>query len=258
MGAAELAALGAWGGTCYCFREGSKINEYDDNGFTAFMEAAGYGNEDALRFLYNNGADVNLRRVVNEEKRTLNKGGATALMDAAREGHLSVVNMLVSEMKADMNICDNQDRNALIYAFLPSDNKTRESILPIVHFLLDCGVDVNRRDEHGKTTLILAVEMQSLDLVKALLEKNEVDINDADREGKTALMIAVEKNYYEIAKLLCERGARTDLGDLIGIVNRKYNKKMADLLHPYGANAGPIENLLRDLIQHPFFWSKQM
>lgn len=221
--------------------KGSEINEYDDNGFTAFMEAAGYGNEDALRFLYNNGADVNLRRVVNEEKRTLNKGGATALMDAAREGHLSVVNILVNEMKADMNICDNQDRNALIYAFLPSDNKTRESILSIVHFLLDCGVDVNRRDEHGKTTLILAVEMQSLDLVKALLEKNEVDINDADREGKTALMVAVEKNYYEIAKLLCERGARTDLGNLIGIVNRKYNKKMADLLRQYGAKAGPSQ-----------------
>uniref|UniRef100_A0A674J6I7 Protein kinase domain-containing protein n=1 Tax=Terrapene triunguis TaxID=2587831 RepID=A0A674J6I7_9SAUR len=221
--------------------KGSEINEYDDNGFTAFMEAAWYGNEEALRFLYDNGADVNLRRVVNEEKRTLNKGGATALMDAAREGHLSVVNILVSEMKADINICDNQDRNALIHAFLPSDNKTKESILAIVHFLLDCGVDVNRRDEHGKTTIILAVEMRSLDLVKALLEKNEVDINDADREGKTALMIAVEKNYYEIAKLLCERGARTDLGDLIGIVNRKYNKKMADLLRQYGAKAVPSQ-----------------
>ncbi|CAM5161232.1 unnamed protein product [Natator depressus] len=221
--------------------KGSEINEYDDNGFTAFMEAAHYGNEEALRFLYNNGADVNLRRVVNEEKRTLNKGGATALMDAAKGGHLSVVKILVSEMKADMNICDNQGRNALIHAFLPSDNKTRESIAPVVRFLLDCGVDVNRRDEHGKTTLILAVEIQSLDLVKALLEKNEVDTNDADREGKTALVIAVEKNYYEIAKLLCEKGARTDLGDLIGIVNRKYNKKMADLLRQYGAKAGPSQ-----------------
>ncbi|CAM2118598.1 unnamed protein product [Caretta caretta] len=221
--------------------KGSEINEYDDNGFTAFMEAAHYGNEEALRFLYNNGADVNLRRVVNEEKRTLNKGGATALMDAATKGHLSVVKILVSEMKADMNICDNQGRNALIHAFLSSDNKTRESIAPVVHFLLDCGVDVNRRDEHGKTTLMLAVEIQSLDLVKALLEKNEVDINDADREGKTALVIAVEKNYYEIAKLLCEKGARTDLGDLIGIVNRKYNKKMAVLLRQYGAKAGPSQ-----------------
>ncbi|XP_067391243.1 2-5A-dependent ribonuclease [Emydura macquarii macquarii] len=217
--------------------KGSQINEYDDNGFTAFMEAACYENEEALRFLYNKGADVNLRRVVNQEKRALNKGGATALMDAAREGHLSVINTLVNDMKADVNICDNQDRNALIHAFLPSHNKERESIAPVVHFLLDCGIHVNRRDEHGKTTLILAVEMQSLDLVKALLEKNEVDINDADRESKTALMIAVEKNYYEIAKLLCENRARTDLGDLIGIANRNYNRKMAVLLCKYGAKA---------------------
>ncbi|XP_074858786.1 2-5A-dependent ribonuclease isoform X2 [Carettochelys insculpta] len=219
--------------------KGSDINEHDNNGFTAFMEAAWYGKVEALRFLHSRKANINLGRVVNEEKRALNKGGVTGLMDAAREGHFSAVEVLVNEMKADVNICDNQDRNALIHAFLPSENKERESVAPIVRCLLDHGVDVNRRDEHGKTTLILAVEVQSPDLVKAVLEKNEVDINDADREGKTALMRAVEKNHYEIAKILCEGGARTDLGDLIQIASRKYNKKMADLLHQYGAKACP-------------------
>nr|XP_006126992.1 2-5A-dependent ribonuclease [Pelodiscus sinensis]XP_025042367.1 2-5A-dependent ribonuclease [Pelodiscus sinensis] len=221
--------------------KGSEINECDDNGFTAFMEAAWYGNEEALKFLHREGADVNQKRMVNEEKMVLNKGGGTALMDAAREGHYSAVKILVDEMKADMDICDNNDRNALVHAFLRRDSKERESIASIALFLLDRGVDVNRRDEHGKTTLILAVEIQSLDLVKALLEKNEVDINDADREGNTALMIAVEKNYYEIAKLLCEKGARTDHGDLIQLASRKYNKKMADLLRQYGAKACPSQ-----------------
>nr|XP_009671043.1 PREDICTED: 2-5A-dependent ribonuclease [Struthio camelus australis]XP_009671044.1 PREDICTED: 2-5A-dependent ribonuclease [Struthio camelus australis] len=200
---------------------GSDVNEYDDNGFTAFMEAAWYGREEALRFLHSKGADVNLRRVVCEEKRKLNKGGATALMDACREGHVSVVKALVQEMNADLNIRDNQDRNPLIHALKENDrNKTGESAASIGHFLLDCGVDVNSRDENGKTALILATEMKSLDLVKVLLEKGEADIDDADDEGNTALMVAVKKNNYDIAKLLCEKGARTDVGNLIEEANR--------------------------------------
>uniref|UniRef100_A0A8C8RE87 Ribonuclease L n=1 Tax=Pelusios castaneus TaxID=367368 RepID=A0A8C8RE87_9SAUR len=239
--------------------KGSDINEYDDNGFTAFMEAAGHGKEEALRFLYSKGANVNLQRVVNPEKRALDKGGATALMDAAREGHFSITETLVKEMKADVNICDNQNRNTLIHAFFPERNEgsvSKEEKEKIVSFLLDCGVEVNRRDENGKTALILAVEMRSLDLVKALLEKNEIDINDADRRSKTALMIAVEKNDYEIAKLLCENRARTDTGDLMGIANRKYKKKMADLLYQYGAKPGQSQRL--DWAPTSKRWEKQL
>ncbi|NXY84142.1 RN5A ribonuclease, partial [Alcedo cyanopectus] len=219
---------------------GLNINDYDDNGFTAFMEAAWYGKEEALKFLYSKGANVNLRRVVGEEKAKLHKGGSTALMDACRESHLSVVKTLVQEMEADVNIRDNKDRNALIHALKKGCVKERyESAVSIGHFLLDQGVDVNTKDECGKTALILAVEMQSPDLVKALLEKGEVDIDDADEEGNTALMVAVKKNYYDIAKLLCGKGARTDVGNLIAVANRNRAHDMACLLRKYNARFVP-------------------
>ncbi|XP_062437236.1 2-5A-dependent ribonuclease isoform X2 [Rhea pennata] len=218
---------------------GVDINEHDDNGFTAFMEAAWYGREKALRFLYCKGADVNLRRVVSEEKRKLNKGGATALMDACRQGHVSIVKTLIQDMNADLNICDNQDRNALIHALKHSDNETVESAVSIGHFLLDCGVDVNSRDENGKTALILAAEMKSLDLVKALLEKDEIDIDDADNEGNTALMVAVKKKNYNIAKLLCEKRARTDIGNLIEVANRNRASELVKLLLKHNAKFVP-------------------
>ncbi|XP_052657663.1 2-5A-dependent ribonuclease isoform X1 [Harpia harpyja] len=219
---------------------GLKINDHDDNGFTAFMEAAWYGNEEALKFLYSKGADVNLRRAVSEEKLKLHKGGATALMDACREGHFSVVKTLVQEMGADVNICDNKDRNALIHALKEGCAKERyESGVSIGRFLLDCGVDVNSKDECGKTALILAVEMRSPDLVKALLEKGEIDIDDADEEGNTALMVAVAKNDYNIAELLCEKGARTDVGNLIAVANRNRAHNMARLLRQYNAKFIP-------------------
>ncbi|NXU30861.1 RN5A ribonuclease, partial [Thalassarche chlororhynchos] len=219
---------------------GLNINDHDENGFTAFMEAAWYGRNEALKFLYSKGAKVNLRRAVNEEKAKLHKGGVTALMDACRERHFSVVKTLVQDMGADVNICDNRGRNALIHALKKGCTRERyESAVSIGHFLLDHGVDVNSKDECGKTALILAVEMRSPDLVKALLEKGEIDIDDADEKGNTALMVAVEENDYDIAKLLCEKGARTDVGNLIAVANRQRACDMACLLRQYNARLVP-------------------
>ncbi|XP_009900305.2 2-5A-dependent ribonuclease [Dryobates pubescens] len=215
---------------------GLNINDHDDNGFTAFMEAACYGNEEALRFLFSKGANVNLRREVNEEKAKLLKGGETALMDACKKGHFSVVKTLVQEMGADVNICDNKDRNALIHALKEGCAK---SAVSIGHFLLDHGVDVKSKDECGKSALILAVELRSKDLVETLLKKGEIDIDDAGEEGNTALMVAVEKNDYEIVKLLCENGARTDVGNLIEVANRNRAHETARLLRRHNARFVP-------------------
>ncbi|XP_067997569.1 2-5A-dependent ribonuclease isoform X2 [Melanerpes formicivorus] len=215
---------------------GLNINDHDDNGFTAFMEAACYGNEEALRFLFSRGANVNLRREVNEEKAKLLKGGETALMDACKKGHFSVVKTLVQEMGADVNICDNKDRNALIHALKEGCAK---SAVSIGQFLLDHGADVKSKDECGKSALILAVEMRSADLVETLLKKGEIDIDDAGEEGNTALMVAVEKNDYEIVKLLCEKGARTDVGNLIEVANRNRAHETARLLRRHNARFVP-------------------
>ncbi|XP_042319890.1 2-5A-dependent ribonuclease-like [Sceloporus undulatus] len=222
--------------------KGADINEYDVNGFTAFMEAAWYGMEEALRFLYENGADVNLGRVVDEEKKALNKGGVTALMDAARKGHFTLVKALVKEMNADMNICDNQGRNVLIHALFTEHKILDRGKEDIALFLLEHGVDVNKRDENGKTTLILAVEKQSKAVVVAILERNDVDVDDADKNSRTALMVAVETKNYDIAKVLCERGARTDIGNLLEVASQTYNNgRIIALLQKYGTPPIPSQ-----------------
>ncbi|KAJ7416232.1 ribonuclease L [Willisornis vidua] len=219
---------------------GSNVNDPDSNGFTAFMEAAWYGREEALKFLYSKGADVNLRRVTSEEKAKLHKGGATALMDACRESHFSAVKLLVQEMGADVNIRDNKDRNALIHALKKGSKKKRpKTALSIVRVLLDHGVDVKSKDECGKSALILAAEMESPELVTALLEKDEIDIDDADEEGNTALMVAVEREDHSTAELLCEKGARTDVGNLIAVANRNRSLSMENLLREYNATFVP-------------------
>ncbi|NWV60464.1 RN5A ribonuclease, partial [Malurus elegans] len=219
---------------------GSDINERDINGFTAFMEAAWYGKVEALRFLYSRGAEVNLRRVTSNEKAKLHRGGATALMDACRECHFPAVKVLVQEMGADVNIRDNRDRNALIHALKKGSKKKRyESLVSIVRFLLEHGVDVKSKDECGKTALILAVEMEDPELVTALLEKDEIDIDDADEDGNTALMVAVERSDCNIAKLLCEKGARTDVGNLIAVAKRNRSLSMENILREHKATFVP-------------------
>ncbi|XP_038613947.1 2-5A-dependent ribonuclease [Tachyglossus aculeatus] len=216
----------------YFLSKGSDINEQDNNGFTALMEAASYGRKEALEFLYRQGADVNLRRETSEEKTKLGQGGATALMDAAERGHLHIVKILLDQMGADVNVRDNMHRNALIRTFRKPTVENAESI---AGFLLDHHIDVNVRDESGKTPLILAVEQKQLSLVQKLLERNGTDVNDTDKEGKTALLVAVEKQFKDIVCLLCEKGAKTDCGNLIAIANRLYDTDLADLLRRYGA-----------------------
>lgn len=222
--------------------KGSEIDETDNNGFTAFMEAAYYGKQEALKFLYETFSGekeryVNLGRVVSTQQRQVHKGGETALMDAARKGHISAVQTLVEHMGASVRTCDNLGRNALIHALrLPQKRNTilkQNKTGSIVSYLLDCGADVTGRDENGKTSLILAAERQSLELVDLLLRTGQVDINAMGHDGKTALKVAVEYDHEEIARLLCENGARVD-GSNVEVAKRNYNNEMAALLLKFG------------------------
>ncbi|KAJ7332234.1 hypothetical protein JRQ81_014414 [Phrynocephalus forsythii] len=222
--------------------KGADVNEHGNNGFTAFMEAALYGKEEALRFLYHKGADVNLGRVTDEEKKALKKGGKTALMDAAKEGHLDIVKALVKEMGANVNACDNRERNALVHALSVTEGKPWDGNKEkIALFLLEKGAEVNKIDENGRTTLILAAERESWGLVEAILEREEVDIDAADRNGTTALRVAVEKKNCDIAKMLCERGARKDIGKLLEIAESNYDVKLIQLLCQYVSSLSPSQ-----------------
>ncbi|XP_004688206.1 PREDICTED: 2-5A-dependent ribonuclease [Condylura cristata] len=212
--------------------KGAKVNECDSNGFTAFMEAAMYGHIEALRFLYDNGADVNLGRKTTGDQQKLKKGGTTALMSAAEEGHAHIVQILLEDMKADVNARDNKGSNALIYAL---KNPDASKVEDVTRHLLHHKVDIKVRGEEGKTPLILAVEKKHLNLVQMLLEQTQIDVNDKDRDGNTALLVAVQKNLNEIAQMLCSKGARTDCGDLIMMARRNYNRPLVLLLRDHGA-----------------------
>ncbi len=90
----------------------------------------------------------------------------------------------------------------------------------VVDALLDAGasapggVDVDARDAHGWTALILTAWRKAPDpeVVKRLLRAG-ADANASNRYGETALMWAAEWDVPEAVKLLLDAGARVDARD---------------------------------------------
>ncbi|XP_067894057.1 2-5A-dependent ribonuclease-like isoform X2 [Heterodontus francisci] len=261
---------------------GADVDEMDDNGFTAFMEAAYHGKKDALYFLFQQKSDVNKQREVCDAKKKVGKGGKTALMDAVMEGHEDIVKILLDEMCADVNALDNLGKTVLIHALAKDKQAIVETLLDhgadvntmdnnrntplsialtrsplntcVVELLLKYKPNLNIPDNNGKTPLILAVEKSS-EVVKLLLEDESIEINAQDNSGRTALLAAVENKDASLTKLLCERGADVSCMDKSGntpfmIVRRNYDTRTKEVLITFGAK------ITSNIIKTPSSWKQ--
>jgi ankyrin repeat protein len=83
-------------------------------------------------------------------------GAMTALMFAAREGHVDVARLLL-EAGANVNEVDPNDITPLFMAI--SNNR-----IPMARFLIERGADIHAKDWYGRTPLFAAVEIRNVDL----------------------------------------------------------------------------------------------
>jgi len=74
--------------------------------------------------------------------------------------------------------------------------------------LLERGADVDARDRHGQTALMLAAHAGHRELVEALLARR-ANLNTTAKYGLSALMLALVAGHAEVARLLADAG--TDL-----------------------------------------------
>ena len=72
--------------------------------------------------------------------------------------------------------------------------------------LADAGADVNSRDKHGQTGLMLAAMRGHTEVVRLLVERG-ADLNVTAKYKLSALMLAVLNNHTEIVHVLAEAGA---------------------------------------------------
>jgi ankyrin repeat protein len=166
------------------------ITAVDDRGWTALHFAARYNYTAVVRLLLEGGADA--------EAKT--KKGNTALALAEEEGHQAVVKLLEGSKKPD---------NSSVALFLSAVEHRR---VEQVKRLLDKGINVNSKDEDGRTALSLATENGHEAMVKLLLEKGA----GLDSDSQAVLWWAARYGHDKVMKLLLDKGAKTDSTDDCG------------------------------------------
>lgn len=158
---------------------GADANTSLPRGETALMTCSRTGNADTVKLLLAHGANVNAKESWH---------GQTALMWAAAEGHVAVVQALV-DAKADLQARSNGGFTALLFA-------VREGKIDAVRTLLKAGVNVN------EATLPPPNARQR--------GAGGGDTGEA-AGGTSALVLAVANAHFELASVLLDEGADPNL-----------------------------------------------
>jgi ankyrin repeat protein len=153
------------------------------------IKAAEQGNINVVKFIIDDGANVNARK----------DDGMTSLMYASLGGHLEIVRALIAR-GADVNARTNDGVSSLMYASLGGH-------LEIVRALLAKGADVNAGTNDGRTALMVASVGGRLEVVNALLSKG-ADVHAETRDRETALLMASIKGHRRVEEVLREAGTQ--------------------------------------------------
>ncbi|XP_069787354.1 protein fem-1 homolog C isoform X2 [Narcine bancroftii] len=136
--------------------------------------------------------------------------GATALLMAARYGHLDVVVYLLEECGADVELGGSVNFDGeTIEGAPPLWAASAAGHLSVVRSLLEHGASVNNTTLTNSTPLRAACFDGHLDIVRYLIE-HRADMEVANRHGHTCLMISCYKGHRDIAKFLLEKGANVN------------------------------------------------
>ena len=121
----------------------------------------------------------------------------TALIIASYLGLEGVVKQLLAVDGVDVNSKDNYGRTALSWAAVNGHKVVVKQLLAVD------GVNVNSKDnDGGQTALSRAAEKGHEAVVKQLLAVDGVDVNSKDNRGRTALSWVVEKGHEAVVKQL--------------------------------------------------------
>ncbi|MEM6698764.1 MAG: ankyrin repeat domain-containing protein, partial [Bacteroidota bacterium] len=181
---------------------GAKINFMNSNGWTALIEAADEGSYASALVLIEAGADIDLH-----EK----EGGRSAVVMAASEGHLNLLELLLESGADFSNYHD---------GYTPLHGAAEEGQTEIMKILLK-KIDANFTDHYQRTPLFYAAEEGHVDIVKYLVAKG-AKINIQARNGRTPLSYAAEERQQAIVQFLLEKGADASVRDEEGFTALDY------------------------------------
>ncbi|KAJ7784218.1 ankyrin repeat-containing domain protein [Mycena metata] len=155
--------------------------------------------------------------------------GRTPLSYAAETGPIELLDLLLSQGKANPNFLSAIGRTPLSYASQAGNLDT--VVLLLKHPSIQPDLREHNRLGVFATPLAHAAEEGHLEIVEALMSRDDVDVNAADEDGQTPLSYAVLGGHYQILQtLLRHPRIQTDVAD---------NHGMTPLMHAAQAGSEP-------------------
>ncbi|KAJ6282319.1 ankyrin repeat-containing domain protein, partial [Bipolaris maydis] len=125
-----------------------------------------------------------------------------AFVIAAEYGHEGILKALLEQDRIDINAKDNNGRTPLWTAAQGGHEG-------IVRLLVEQDrIDINAKDNNGKTPLWTAAQGGHEGVVRLLVEQDSININAKDNHGKTPLQVAARTGHEGVVRLLAMFGRR--------------------------------------------------
>jgi len=182
----EAARLGHKEVVKYLVENGADVNYRFSTGYQLYPlnVAAENGHFEIVKYLVQNGADVHTKSVSSNYD-CLSR--CTPLDLAAVNGHLEIVKYLHEELAADLNFdhpIDNIRKKGIVHVL------AQRGYVNVMQYLLDKGLNLDFKNADGDTPLILAVWSKQLEMVKFLIDQ-KVDISVKGTSNRNILDIAL-------------------------------------------------------------------
>ena len=139
----------------------------------------------------------------------------TALMYAARGGHLDVVKVLI-KAGADVSARD-KNHSESAGEDQPLHYAVRSKSNTVVDELINSGADLNALNSIGDTPLNIAVSENNVDAIRLLLRRGaDLNLNSKGKRFRPPASVAAHYRNLSVLILLLETGANPNLPDELG------------------------------------------
>ncbi|MFC1652081.1 ankyrin repeat domain-containing protein [Planctomycetota bacterium] len=218
-------------------KERQRTEQVDENTAKlnqALFAAVVKGLGDEVTRLISHGADID----------TQNRAGFTPLFLAVQRGNVEMVKLLVEKgarfdvavrgRMAVIHLAVAQGKREIVEVFVShgADISTLHMAVVMgdlarVRSLVGQGVDVNAKDELGKTPLFWAISLRQIKVVDLLITQG-ADVNAKTQDGQTPLYIAVIRGSREVMEMLIANGAEVT-SQIVTLAVRSKHEEIVDL-----------------------------
>jgi ankyrin repeat protein len=192
-----------------------KLDRTNNDGKTALTIANEKGYLQIAALIQPTRSTTPIEKATNFAQELSTNAKVTAL-ETARKGSEALERLVRSNSNANETTIQREEEIfAKLKAPIPAPNKisaqelrTQDLFLSarlgnteIIKKLVETGMNINEKDQNGKTALMLSAKSGHLEAAKLLMGTNSI-IDKKDNDGKTAFDLALDQNHFDIAKEL--------------------------------------------------------